>query len=148
MFGKDFTQPKLVPTSPSGDLAARIRIGATLFQRSCIACHGPDGTGNQMRDSKAMPLIPNFTDANWQKQKENAELVSSILEGKGALMPSNSDKVTRDQAKDLVAYIRSFGPEPYVEETSAPDDEFQRKILRLQRQWAELEQQLKKMEKQ
>jgi mono/diheme cytochrome c family protein len=131
--------PALV--APSGELAARIRTGSVIFRQYCIICHGPDGTGNIMR--AAMPPIPNFTDPTWhERNASDARLLTSILEGKGTLMPANNSRITRDQARDLVAYVRSFGPG--VAATSAPttESDFDRAFRQLQRQWDELERQL------
>jgi cbb3-type cytochrome c oxidase subunit III len=133
------------PPAPSGELAARIRTGAAIFQQFCIVCHGPDGTGKLMRAS--MPAIPDFTDSAWQQQKENAELQASILNGKGTLMPANSGRVTADQTRDLVAYIRAFGPSTL---TAVPvtDSQFDRSFRQLQQQWDELERELQKIKSQ
>ena len=90
-----------------------------------------------------MPPIPNFTDPTWhERNASDARLLTSILEGKGTLMPANNSRITRDQARDLVAYVRSFGPG--VAATSAPttESDFDRAFRQLQRQWDELERQL------
>jgi mono/diheme cytochrome c family protein len=131
--------------APSGELAARIRVGANLFQQFCIICHGPDGTGTLMRAS--MPPIPNFTDPAWQQSKENAELLVSIMEGKGTLMPANNQRITQDQARDLVAFIRAFGPNR-VTEAPVTDTQFERSFRQLQQQWDELERELQKLKNQ
>jgi mono/diheme cytochrome c family protein len=136
---KEFQRP--LP-APSGELAARIRVGASLFQQFCIVCHGPDGTGSIMRPS--MPPIPNFTDPAWQKSKQSAELLASIMDGKGTLMPANNQRLTRDQARDLVAFIRAFGPNPVVE-AAGEETQFEQEMRRLQQQWDELEREMKKL---
>ncbi len=134
---------KPVPT-PSGELGARIRTGSVIFSQFCLVCHGPDGTGRLVRS--AMPPIPDFTNSQWQLEKKDSELLLSILEGKGTLMPPNNMRVTRDQARDLVAFIRSFGPARPIEE-SISDTEFDRSVRRLQAQFQELESELKKLNK-
>src|SRR6202035_3635688 len=55
-----------------GDTAARIRIGASIFQQYCIVCHGPDGTGSIMRAS--MPPIPNFTSPIFHQEHSDAQI--------------------------------------------------------------------------
>jgi mono/diheme cytochrome c family protein len=122
-----------------GDTAARIRIGSNIFQQFCIVCHGPDGTGNAMRAS--LPPIPNFTDAAFQKSHTNAQLLTSILDGKGTLMPANRGRVTEVQARDLAAYIRSFGPKG-SQPAEAGTDEFKKQFNTLQAQWDELNKEL------
>jgi mono/diheme cytochrome c family protein len=128
--------------APSTELAARIRTGASLFQQFCIVCHGPDGTGSLMRAS--MPAIPDFTDRAWHERNEDAQLLVSILDGKGTLMPANSGRITREQAQDLLAYIRAFGPRTMVK-APATDSEFDRSFRQLQQQWDELERELQKI---
>jgi mono/diheme cytochrome c family protein len=131
--------------APSRELDKRIRMGSDVFRQFCINCHGPDGTGAVSRES--LPPIPDFTDPKWHKTKEDVELVASILQGKGTLMPANSDKITRDQARDLVAYVRAFGPTPPPPPPGL-EDAFQKQIRRLQLQWDEYERQLKKLKSQ
>lgn len=129
--------------APPGELAARIRIGATIFQQYCIVCHGSDGTGSLMRAN--MPAIPNFTSADWNSQRSNAQIRISILDGKGTLMPANRGRVTEEQANDLVAYIRAFGPQKYALEAPAVDTEFEKSYRQLEQQWNELEKELQKL---
>lgn len=82
---------------------------ATLFKSQslgCVACHGPDGRGiPQMKD------IPNFTDPAWQAKVQDPELVDTIKNGKPnhvPPMPAYSKRLTDEQIKDLVVYIRSL----------------------------------------
>ena len=58
-----------------------------------------------------MPMIPDFTDPQWQVGRSDALLTISTLEGKGRLMPPFRDRLTRPQAQALTAYIRAFGPQ-------------------------------------
>ena len=139
--GGDLRRP--APT-PSGELAARIRTGSVIFSQFCLVCHGPDGTGKGVR--AAMPPIPDFTNPEWQLGKKDAELLVSIMEGKGTLMPPNNTRLTRDQARDLVAFIRSFGPARPVEQI-ADDNEYEKSLRRLQQQFEQLETELKKLDK-
>jgi mono/diheme cytochrome c family protein len=129
---------------PSGDLAVRIRMGTVLFRQLCMTCHGEDGTGNIQRAN--LPPIPNFQDAGWHKQKSDAELLSSIMEGKGTLMPANSYRITRNQAKDLMAVVRAFGPHRDVQ-VPVTNDQFERSFQQLQQQWDALERALKGLDR-
>jgi mono/diheme cytochrome c family protein len=79
-----------------------------LFQKRCASCHGRDGAGTQTRAS--VPAIPDFTKAAWQAQRSDAQLLASILEGKGDEMPAARAKISEDQARALVALVRSFAP--------------------------------------
>jgi mono/diheme cytochrome c family protein len=141
----DLPKASLEPlVAPSEDTAARIRIGATIFQQYCIVCHGPDGTGSIMR--AAMPPIPNFTTASFHNDHSDAQIQVSILDGKGTLMPANRGRVTEEQAADLVAYIRAFAPglarTKVATSTSASD--FEKAYRQLEDQWNALESELQK----
>lgn len=76
--------------------------GAALFTANkCATCHGVDGKG-KIKDAR------DFTDAAWQKKESDAELASVIKNGKKP-MPPYGDKLTADEIKALVAYVRTFG---------------------------------------
>jgi mono/diheme cytochrome c family protein len=93
----------------------------------------------------SMPPIPNFTDSAWQTEKSDSQLLVSILEGRGTLMPANNGRITRDQARDLVAYVRAFGPRVAVSPGAAlTESDFDRAFRQLQRQYDELEKELQK----
>jgi mono/diheme cytochrome c family protein/uncharacterized membrane protein len=91
--------------APEGKGMAAVR---RLFKQHCEKCHGADGKGSAAR--KLMPEIPDFTRAAWQKKRSDAQLLVSILEGKGTAMPPLRDKLTRTQARSLVDHIRTFAP--------------------------------------
>jgi len=135
-------EPGLAPT---GELAERVRRGGIIFDQFCKVCHGEDGTGNVQRAN--FPPIPNFRDPGWHKTKQDPELLASILNGKGTLMPANGDKITRDEARDVVALIRSFGPrtqQMQMQTGGVTESGFDRAFRQLQRQYEELEKELQK----
>jgi mono/diheme cytochrome c family protein len=143
--GPETKQAPLPPqplVAPAGESAARIRIGASIFQQYCIICHGPDGTGSIMR--AAMPPIPNFTGAAFQRDHSDAQIKVSILDGKGTLMPANRGRVTEEQADDLMAFVRAFGPKEFAAKPAASDSEFEKAYRQLEEQWNELEKELRK----
>jgi mono/diheme cytochrome c family protein len=93
-----------------------------------------------------MPVIPDFTDPSWQQSHTKVQLMVSILEGKDRLMPANRGPVSDDQAPDLVAYIRTFGPVeavPTAEVASTSD--FGVEFNKLQQQWDDLDRQLRQL---
>jgi len=81
---------------------------ATLYGQYCLACHGTDGKATAMRAQ--MPRIPDFSSRGFQDGLSNQQLVASILDGKGTLMPAYRGRVSDQQAQDLTAYVRTFGP--------------------------------------
>jgi mono/diheme cytochrome c family protein len=141
--------PKLpkdkMPKEPSPEIAQRLRAASVLFRQYCIACHGPDGTGvPAMRG--ALPTLPDFTKPAFHEQHSDAQLLVSILDGKGTLMPANRGRIDEPQARDLVAFIRAFGPGGSVAEPLAPND-FQLQFEQLQRQWEALEKDIQALKK-
>ena len=55
-----------------------------------------------------MRSIPDFTSAVWHERQSDVQLITSILEGKGAEMPPFDGKLNNTQANELVSHIRSF----------------------------------------
>ena len=79
-----------------------------LFRQRCVKCHGADGTGSRTRS--LLSEIPDFTIASWQEQRADAQLMASILDGKGSDMPPQRGKIGEEQVHSLVAYVRAFAP--------------------------------------
>src|SRR5262249_7487198 len=126
---------------PPGPAELSVHQGSRLFQRTCVICHGADGRGSGVRAT--MPAIPNFTERAWQEQRPDPRLVVSILEGKGTDMPAFRDKVSREQARDLVAFLRTFAPAAAPQPaaaTGAPDD-FEARFRQLLEEFASLRRQ-------
>jgi len=73
-----------------------------------VECHGADGTGKPAR--RRLPEIPNFTDTGWQARRSDAQLLASILDGKGKNMPPWRAKISKEQARGLAAYAQAFAP--------------------------------------
>ncbi len=94
--------------APSDESAARIRIGASIFQQYCIVCHGPDGTGSIMRPS--MPRSRTSRVRPFTRNIPTLRSRSASWMARGRSMPANRGRVTDEQATDLMAYIRAFGP--------------------------------------
>ena len=91
-----------------------------------------------------MPGIPDFTNRDWQKAASTPQLIISILDGKGTLMPAFRGRVNDEQAPDLTAYIRAFGPTPAAP-SEVPASDFERRFHELQDQWNELQKQLESL---
>jgi quinol-cytochrome oxidoreductase complex cytochrome b subunit/mono/diheme cytochrome c family protein len=129
-----------VALAPSPDRDQRITVAATLYRQYCLTCHGPDARGTAIR--AAMPAIPDFTAGSWQKAHSDAQLQASILNGKGALMPSFGGKISPREARDVIRYLRAFGPTgsaPLIAENH--EGSFTRQFHELERQWNELQRQ-------
>jgi mono/diheme cytochrome c family protein/uncharacterized membrane protein len=134
------------PAAPSDgpDVAGR------LYHEYCQRCHGADGKGDG--DQPGLPARPDFTRRGWQQQRKDAQLVVSILDGKGTGMPSFRDRLGEAQATTLVAHVRAFAPArssapatPPAAPTAAPD-QFDKEWRRLQDNYDELKKQMKELD--
>jgi mono/diheme cytochrome c family protein len=81
---------------------------AELFRNRCMKCHEVDGTGRKTRER--LPENPDFTNPFWQARRTDSKLLSSILDGKGEDMPAQRRKISEEQARGLVTYVRAFAP--------------------------------------
>jgi mono/diheme cytochrome c family protein/uncharacterized membrane protein len=79
---------------------------AELFRKRCVKCHAADGTGKKARER--LPEIPDFTTPSWQARRGDSNLLASILDGKGEEMPAWRGKISEEQARSLVKYVRAF----------------------------------------
>jgi mono/diheme cytochrome c family protein len=73
---------------------------AKVYAEKCAMCHGEDGKGIQKGS-------PDFTNAEWQKKETDAEFTEVIKAGKKP-MPGFEGKLSDDQIKSLVQYVRAF----------------------------------------
>jgi mono/diheme cytochrome c family protein len=121
-------------------LTPRLQKAQVLFRQNCVSCHGLDGKGKAKKNGHAMP--PNFTLPSWQASRSDAALLVSILEGRGASMPGFDDTLTKEQARDLVAYIRTFNAAK-GKQRQAPTDDFDIQFQQLQQQFNDLNKQLR-----
>jgi DNA-binding beta-propeller fold protein YncE len=78
--------------------------GTTIFKSNCSRCHGIDGTGTEVGAAMG---VPDLHAAEVQKASD-AKLTEVIKNGKGEQMPPFNDKLTDDQIKQLVSYVREF----------------------------------------
>lgn len=85
-------------------LAAFAADGAAVYKAKCASCHGPDGKG-ETAIGKSMKLR-SFASADVQKTTD-ADLTKIISDGKGK-MPAYKGKLSADEIKALVAYIRTL----------------------------------------
>jgi hypothetical protein len=74
----------------------------------CARCHDSDFSGSEWR--QAGRRIPDFTSGPWHRDRTDAQLVASVLEGKGTHMPAFGHALTDEQAREMVALIRKVNP--------------------------------------
>jgi len=78
--------------------------GAAAYKAKCAGCHSADGSGSSPA-GKAMHLR-DLGSADVQKQTD-AELTEITANGKGT-MPGYKGKLTDEQIKQVVAFMRTF----------------------------------------
>lgn len=78
--------------------------GAAVYKAKCASCHGPDGKG-ETAIGKSMKL-KSLGSADVQKTSD-ADLTKIIADGKGK-MPAYKGKLSADEIKALVTYIRTL----------------------------------------
>ena len=78
-----------------------------LYTQYCAKCHGDDGKGATAKGKQLMAR--DFTDAEWQSSKTDAELIKTVTKG-GEDMPAFGKKLTAEQIERLVKDdVRGFG---------------------------------------
>jgi cytochrome c6 len=85
-------------------MPAKADDAAALFKGKCAGCHGADGKGDTSMGK--MFKLRDFGSVDVQKQTD-AQLTDIITNGKEK-MPAYKGKLTDDQIKQIVAFIRSL----------------------------------------
>lgn len=84
----------------SKEIPDEFKEGQKYFQKVCANCHGPEGIGQ----AGAPKLIQEKYDL---KNFSNEKLTSTILMGsKSGKMPPQKLRVTEEQSKEIIKYIR------------------------------------------
>jgi len=82
--------------------AAAVARGQEKYQMLCVACHGPDGTGNQALGA------PNLTDNIWLYGGSRKRVMESIAIGRNGVMPPHREFLGEDKVHLLAAYVYSL----------------------------------------
>ena len=89
----------------SAGLAADSDAGKTVYEKSCVGCHGKDGKGNpamaKVLGEKGLDLT-----SKEATQKSDEELLKIIVEGAGKMPAQKS--LSKDEQKQVLAYVRSL----------------------------------------
>ena len=78
-----------------------------LFAENCATCHGRDGRARTFHGR--LLGAQNFTDARWQTNTSDAEIIRAIKTGP-KLMPAFQKKLSTAEIEALAAYVRTFNP--------------------------------------
>lgn len=77
----------------------RATAGAQVFQTYCVACHGPEATGNPALGA------PNLRDGIWLYGGTAENIGHSVRAGRNGVMPSHKDVLSEDKIHILAAYV-------------------------------------------
>jgi mono/diheme cytochrome c family protein len=95
-----------VGSARNGTVSGDPRAGKELFEKHCVTCHGPRGRGDGLEIAGA--TVADLSSAATQR-KLNVDLLTTIHEGRpGKVMPSWKWRLSEQQSKDVVAYIRTL----------------------------------------
>ncbi|MBC8647017.1 MAG: cytochrome c [Thermoanaerobaculia bacterium] len=79
---------------------------SALYMEYCAKCHGEDGRGQTPKGKQLM--AQDFTDAEWQAEESDAELIQVVTKGDDD-MPPFGKKLTKEQIESLVRNdVRGF----------------------------------------
>jgi cytochrome c553 len=80
------------------------------WDKNCLKCHGADGKGNTKMGKQSG--VKDYTDPKVQEEMKDENAIKAIKEGiveKGKKkMDPYKDKLTEEEIKALIAYMRAF----------------------------------------
>lgn len=93
------------------EITADVAAGKKVFESTCFACHGADGTG------MAMLGAPNLTKpAAFIYGSDYSDLMQSIRYGRSGQMPAQNEFLGADKVRLLAAYVYSLSNSPKQEQ--------------------------------
>ena len=100
--------PARTPTPAAPEEGGPERAADALWGVSCASCHGRDGRGQGPQRPPGAQL-PDFTSAEYQASRTDAQLREVIANGKG-LMPAFAKQLNEQALDALVGRVRRFKP--------------------------------------
>jgi cytochrome c oxidase cbb3-type subunit 3 len=76
--------------------------GKKNFDMLCVACHGPDGGGNQALGA------PDLTNNIWLYGGDPATIRETVTMGRNGNMPAHKDLLSEDRRRLITAYVLSL----------------------------------------
>ncbi len=88
-------------------ISVRAADGAANYAKHCAACHGKDGTGNTVQGKKVG--AKDYTkDQSFSDGAAFKAIKEGVTEGGKEKMKAFGEKLSDDEIKALVAYVRAF----------------------------------------
>ncbi len=83
--------------------AALADAGAEVFANNCAACHGADGTGDQLLGA------PNLTDAIWLYGGDVPTLTETVTNARFGVMPAWQPRLSEADIRAVATYVHQLG---------------------------------------
>ena len=77
-------------------------LGKQVFGKICLACHLPDGTGNQALGAA------NLTNSIWLYGSSRSAILDTVKNGRRGVMPAHGEFLGEDKVHLLAAYVYSL----------------------------------------
>ena len=108
-IGTYVTLPNKAGAAPAGNAAA----GREVHVANCAKCHGPGGKGDGPAGKLLKTKPADWTDKAKMGKLSDSDLFNVIkgggkAVGKSVLMPAWAGKLSDDQIRDVIAFIRSL----------------------------------------
>jgi mono/diheme cytochrome c family protein len=89
--------------------AAWADSGQEIFEKKCATCHGKDGKGDTKmgRERKVLDLSDAAVQAKFTDEKAITDVTEGVPDKK---FPSFKEKLSADEIKTAVAYVRTLAP--------------------------------------
>lgn len=89
--------------------AQQAKHPSETYDKYCAKCHGDDGKAQTNRGKQLK--AQDFTDAEFQKDQSDADLIKAVTEGKDEGMPPFGKKLSKEEIDSLVKFdVRGFAP--------------------------------------
>ena len=98
-------------TGTAASATTEADLGAQVFAKRCVLCHGPDGHGNGPGAKGLKPQPRNFHDVAYMSTRPDSSLLRVIHQGKGP-MPRWQGVLTEAEMTAVLAHIRELGKKP------------------------------------
>ena len=83
-------------------------IGKAIYERHCMACHGPQGKGDGPAGKMLKPPAADFTSAG-SKKKSEADFKAAVENGKaGTAMGAWKNQLSQPEMRDVLRYVSTL----------------------------------------
>lgn len=85
-----------------------LETGKSIFDEKCQACHGAKGGGDGTRAASLAAKVPDWRDLSRLAQLSASDIVSTVSNGKGSVMPSFASQLNEEQRLAVAAFVRTL----------------------------------------